>query len=596
MPKFRSIRRKKRAFYGKRRSDDGGPGSEASPAAVNLGSSEQSTGTAQHDTSASSRKLGNLEASAPNEVSVEEPFEGFRLFDVGILASVFVQFSKCPECGGPLTLMENSEKKKGLSSNFSLECQCSFSFSFYSSKFVCDVKGYEVNTRFVLGMRQIGCGYEDASHFCGVMNMPSPMNLKAYQGQVDTLRLASELESNLSMERAAAELRGENEVTDVNIMIDGTWQKRGHSSLMGVVTAVSPDNGKVIDHEVLSKVCKGCEKMRKKDPNSPDYLTWKAEHICSITYTGSAPSMEPEGATRIFGRSEHYRGLRYTGFIGDGDSKSHPAVVSSKPYGDVDIVKKECVGHVQKRMGTALRKLKKASGKKKLSDGKTIGGKGRLTDAKIDKLQQFYGMAIRRNKGNLDRMKTDIKATLFHMCSNEGKLRHHLCPQGSESWCGWQRDQANKTSLYKHKQNLPTAILEVVYPTYEKLSNESLLSRCLEGFTQNACESFNSLIWKRCPKEVFGGLPSLSLGVNMAVAWYNDGAFSVGKILEHCGIQPGSYFQKTVGKIDSKRVKTSLKRASNAHKKHRQSLRRRKKGAEENAEEEEGVSYAAGEF
>ncbi|GFS94322.1 uncharacterized protein TNCV_2013821 [Trichonephila clavipes] len=35
----------------------------------------------------------------------------------------------------------------------------------------------------------------------------------------------------------------------------------------------------------------------------------------------------------------------------------------------------ECVGHVQKRMGTRLRKLKLVYGKKKLSDGKTIGGK-----------------------------------------------------------------------------------------------------------------------------------------------------------------------------------------------------------------------------
>ncbi len=56
----------------------------------------------------------------------------------------------------------------------------------------------------------------------------------------------------------------------------------------------------------------------------------------------------------------------------------------------------ECVGHVQKRMGTALRKLKSQKGKKKLMDGKTIGGAGRLTGAKIDKLQVYYGLAIRR--------------------------------------------------------------------------------------------------------------------------------------------------------------------------------------------------------
>ncbi|GFS91039.1 hypothetical protein TNCV_2120241 [Trichonephila clavipes] len=35
------------------------------------------------------------------------------------------------------------------------------------------------------------------------------------------------------------------------------------------------------------------------------------------------------------------------------------------------------VGHVQKRMDTRLMKLKLVYGKKKLSDGKTIGGEGR---------------------------------------------------------------------------------------------------------------------------------------------------------------------------------------------------------------------------
>ncbi|GFY01100.1 uncharacterized protein TNCV_5075671 [Trichonephila clavipes] len=45
-----------------------------------------------------------------------------------------------------------------------------------------------------------------------------------------------------------------------------------------------------------------------------------------------------------------------------------------KPYGDsIEIEKIECVGHVQKRMGSRLRKLKSSLGKKKLSDGKTVG-------------------------------------------------------------------------------------------------------------------------------------------------------------------------------------------------------------------------------
>ena len=63
------------------------------------------------------------------------------------------------------------------------------------------------------------------------------------------------------------------------------------------------------------------------------------------------------------------------------------------------VEKMDCAGHVQKRMGTALRNLKMQYRGQKLADGKTIGGAGRLTDRVINSLQNYYGDAIRRNKG-----------------------------------------------------------------------------------------------------------------------------------------------------------------------------------------------------
>lgn len=63
---------------------------------------------------------------------------------------------------------------------------------------------------------------------------------------------------------------------------------------------------------------------------------------------------------------------------------------------DVQVIKKECAGHIQKRVGCRLGKLKKTV--------KGLGGRGRLTDKVIDRLKGFYGMAIRSNKGNLPSM------------------------------------------------------------------------------------------------------------------------------------------------------------------------------------------------
>ena len=68
--------------------------------------------------------------------------------------------------------------------------------------------------------------------------------------------------------------------------------------------------------------------------------------------------MESRIACDIYARSVEQYGLRYTRFIGDGDVNSFKKVSEARPYGNIKINKIECVGHVQKRMGTCLRNLK----------------------------------------------------------------------------------------------------------------------------------------------------------------------------------------------------------------------------------------------
>ncbi|GFV44071.1 uncharacterized protein TNCV_3571921 [Trichonephila clavipes] len=89
--------------------------------------------------------------------------------------------------------------------------------------------------------------------------------------------------------------------------------------------------------------------------------------------------MEPLGVYRIFERSVEMRKLQYVNFFGDGDSKWYASVKDI--YGKNTVAKYECIGHIQKRVGTKLRKLK--------SKRKDLGGRGKLTDAFIDKLQNY---------------------------------------------------------------------------------------------------------------------------------------------------------------------------------------------------------------
>ena len=160
------------------------------------------------------------------------------------------------------------------------------------------------------------------------------------------------------------------------------------------------------------------------------------------------------------------------------------------------LVKKECVGHVQKRLGTRLTKLKSVHTKKKLADGKAIGGRGRLTDKMIDPMQNYYGFAIHKNKNNLIGIASDVRVGLYHLASSDENPQHHLSPKGIDSWCSWQKDVANKTNLYKHKKRLPKIVVNVIQPIYDSLADHNLVSRCLDSYTQNPNESLNNLVWK----------------------------------------------------------------------------------------------------
>jgi len=66
---------------------------------------------------------------------------------------------------------------------------------------------------------------------------------------------------------------------------------------------------------------------------------------------------------------------------------------------------------------------------------KGLGGRGNLTDVVIDRLQNYYGVAVRSNFGNLKEMQSGVMAALFHMASSKDNDYHTHCPTGPESWC-----------------------------------------------------------------------------------------------------------------------------------------------------------------
>ncbi|GFT63520.1 uncharacterized protein TNCV_869971 [Trichonephila clavipes] len=90
--------------------------------------------------------------------------------------------------------------------------------------------------------------------FCGLMNLPPPPAKFERHNSLflNVLKTISEDSMNAAVHEAV--IANDNN-SNIAVAVDGTWHKRGYSSLNGVVCATSVENGKVIDFEALTKYC-----------------------------------------------------------------------------------------------------------------------------------------------------------------------------------------------------------------------------------------------------------------------------------------------------------------------------------------------------
>ena len=279
-------------------------------------------------------------------------------------------------------------------------------------------------------------------------------------------------------------------------------------------------------------------------------------------------------------------------FISEGNYSAFRTVTAAKPYGDdVTITKSDCIGHVQKRMGTELRRLwtEHKGVQIRLPSGeyvrKGLKGKNRLTADLVNKLQNYYGIAIRSHIGDKPGMITAITAIFCHHAND-----HSYCPPGESSWCKYNRGDPS----YAPKEIWPE-VLELMEPVFERLSDEDLLERVQRGDTQNSNESLHSLIWRRCPKEIFASHEIIKFSTSLAIIQRNAGNVGLVKVLQSLGVGDTAFSQRLLEKIDVRKEYNILRSRSLESKKRRQVLRGMKKRVED-VLEREGNTYEAGGF
>ena len=145
-----------------------------------------------------------------------------------------------------------------------------WSKDYYTSKTLPSTKpgrkAVDINLRTVVAFRENGKGHSDIESVCGIMNLSPPMNKTAFKKTMTRLYNSYKRVTQDNMSQVAESVRksfmkdeyNQDEIVNIDASFDGTWQKRGFSSLNGIVTVISNDAGKCIDFHVLSKKCSGC--------------------------------------------------------------------------------------------------------------------------------------------------------------------------------------------------------------------------------------------------------------------------------------------------------------------------------------------------
>lgn len=231
-------------------------------------------------------------------------------------ASVFSAISSaviCKKCQSEIEFQPSNYR--GASFKIVMNCKCESPLKINSCPIIKN--SAEINSRLIFVMRLLGIGYEGLNIFCGLMDMFQSVSKSSYYACLKNIHTAASAVYDIALSHAVAREKELNEeagkaANELTISGDGTWKKRGFSSLFGVSTLIGKYSNKVLDACVMSSFCGACnlrKSLKKSDPIA--YAEWYSSHEdeCTINHTGSSGKMEIDAIVKMFLRSESKHGV-----------------------------------------------------------------------------------------------------------------------------------------------------------------------------------------------------------------------------------------------------------------------------------------------
>jgi len=191
-----------------------------------------------------------LHKSESDDVSCIEK-DYYILINFSILKSLFEKLGHCMECGNAITLRDNLAFRMGFCHCLEIRCSfCEDDQKIYTSK-SCEINlperdsggrlPYEVNVRSIVAFREIGRGHQSIERFSVCMNIYGLAenafhNLNKRNGLIYN---AYKKAAQISIDKAVASITKDSDLpSKQRVTMDGTWQKRGHTSKNGIITAI----------------------------------------------------------------------------------------------------------------------------------------------------------------------------------------------------------------------------------------------------------------------------------------------------------------------------------------------------------------------
>ena len=305
-------------------------------------------------------------------------------------------------CTGSVRL--TGETRNGLASILKGHCEkCDHTITLQTSKKVkgpCGYSRWECNLAAVWGQMSTGQGHSQLEESMSVLGVPvmtkaSFISTEREIGEQWKVELQKLMVEAGREEKRLAEEKGDYHegVPAITVIVDGGWSKRSHkhsyNAKSGVGIIIGKETGKLLHIGVRNKHCHACATgIPQKD------------HACYKNWSASSSEMETDIILEEFLEAEKVHVVRYTKFVGDGDSSVYPTLLQSVPIWGHVIEKLECANHACKCYRGALEQL--------VHDNSSYKGSGGLTLKIRKKLVSGARCAIRMRSKEADKARALI--------------------------------------------------------------------------------------------------------------------------------------------------------------------------------------------